>query len=1130
MASSGQLNWGLHSHALKLYAECGTVTRTSATDFNVKISARFAVIVERSPGSKIFSGTMYAKPIDGVNGNGMSLLQSHRPSNTGGATGTHKFSGLASKDATTREIEIDFRYWDTSPHFVNGFFIDPDETYTLTLSVKVPAWTGSSGGGSGSGGGASDKTYTIKAGDTLWGIAAKNLGYDPNDKSKGPAIQKEVDRLASLNGIKDPDKIRAGDVIKLGTSGGGSSASSSSSITNLKMGPLSTNDNTLLATWDWSKADTESYKAHWDYDLGNGTWLVGSHSSISIDEDDPDMAQQSTYSVPSGAVKVRFKVKPISKKNNNSNGNESYKWTVNWSKTVEWTNQTPLATPSEPSVKIDGYKLTATLDNVDIAGATSIVFQIVKDNSEASLHTSKPVSIVTGHVSYSYDINPGSKYKVRCYAYNNNDKNKSEWSNYSGEEYTIPAVPTGAPSVKAASETSVRLDWAEMPTAESYDIEYTTEKDHFDITEDTTTKTGIETTSYELLGLESGKTYFFRIRAVNDKGSSSWSEISSVVIGTDPAAPTTWSSTTTAITGESVTLYWVHNTEDGSSQTTAQLELTIGTTTFPFDIKNLTSEEEKDKTRSCQIDTEKGYIRWVEDATKTYVKMEVMDTPEVEYTALDDVITTTGEQVYMYVDDGGNTAYCTFVGSTCYRVKYDDGTKEYYLGVFKEGVKIQWRVRTAGITNVYGDWSTQRTIDVYAPATLDLKVTTLFEEEISILENFPFMIYGVPGPETQTPTGYHLEIISNDYYETVDNVGNPKIVNADDIVYSKFFDVNHRLLVELSAGDVTLENNASYTVRCTVSMSTGLTAVATKKFSVSWIETRYEPNAEISVDTDSYTATIRPYCERTELLYHKVEYANYKYTKTDHFYESMYGTLVKRAKTTTGEQVYSGVSPDGEDIYYCKVMHTTPVTEVYLSVYRREYDGTFTKIADYINGSENTSVIDPHPALDYARYRIVATDMWSGTVSYYDLPGYPVGGTSVIVQWDEEWSEFETMEDVVMEKPPWAGSLLKLPYNIDVSDSHSLDTELVKYIGRSHPVSYYGTQLGTTSSWSMVIPKSDRETLYALRRLARWLGDVYVREPSGTGYWANINVSFSQKHKDVTIPVSFNITRVEGGV
>jgi hypothetical protein len=313
-------------------------------------------------------------------------------------------------------------------------------------------------------------------------------------------------------------------------------------------------------------------------------------------------------------------------------------------------------------------------------------------------------------------------------------------------------------------------------------------------------------------------------------------------------------------------------------------------------------------------------------------------------------------------------------------------------------------------------------------------------------------------------------------------------------------------------------------------MSTGLTAVATKEFSVSWIETRYEPNAEISVDTDSYTATIRPYCERTELLYHKVEYANYKYTKTDQFYESMYGTLVKRAKTTTGEQVYSGVSPDGEDIYYCKVMHTTPVTEVYLSVYRREYDGTFTKIADYINGSENTSVIDPHPALDYARYRIVATDMWSGTVSYYDLPGYPVGGTSVIVQWDEEWSDFETMEDVVMEKPPWAGSLLKLPYNIDVSDSHSLDTELVKYIGRSHPVSYYGTQLGTTSSWSMVIPKSDRETLYALRRLARWLGDVYVREPSGTGYWANINVSFSQKHKDVTIPVSFNITRVEGGV
>jgi hypothetical protein len=44
------------------------------------------------------------------------------------------------------------------------------------------------------------------------------------------------------------------------------------------------------------------------------------------------------------------------------------------------------------------------------------------------------------------------------------------------------------------------------------------------------------------------------------------------------------------------------------------------------------------------------------------------------------------------------------------------------------------------------------------------------------------------------------------------------------------------------------------------------------------------------------------------------------------------------------------------------------------------------------------------------------------------------------------------------------------------------------------------------------------------------MGDVYVREPSGSGYWANIAVSFSQKHCELTIPVSLTISQVEGGL
>ena len=256
-------------------------------------------------------------------------------------------------------------------------------------------------------------------------------------------------------------------------------------------------------------------------------------------------------------------------------------------------------------------------------------------------------------------------------------------------------------------------------------------------------------------------------------------------------------------------------------------------------------------------------------------------------------------------------------------------------------------------------------------------------------------------------------------------------------------------------------------------MNSGLTAESTTSFIVAWTDVGYEPNAEIGIDYDNLTALIRPYCEDED------------------------GNLINN---------------------------------LYLSVYRREFDGSFTEIIKNVDNSDSLFVTDPHPALDYARYRIVATSKTTGAVSYYDVPGYPVGETGIILQWDEEWSTFDTTNEDDLAEPTWSGSFLKLPYNVDVSDKYNADVSMVEYIGRRHPVSYYGTQVGSTATWNVAIEKTDEETLYALRRLAIWMGNVYVREPSGSGYWANVDVSFSQKHLDLTIPVTLNITRVEGGM
>lgn len=813
-------------------------------------------------------------------------------------------------------------------------------------------------------------TYTVKKGDTLSEIAV--------------AYGTTVSNLVKLNDITDPDYIVVGQVLIISGTATTTKTSTTSRAVIKAFGLQSDTDRTVYATWTWTKSNTENYQTIWYYDTGNGVWFIGNDSTTTD--------KQSIYTAPTNANRVKFKVKPISKKRTINKKEVAY-WTASWSteKIYDFDDNPPL-TPPVPTVKVDKYTLTAELDNLNV-NATSIQFQVVRNDT--SVFKTGTAGIKTNSASFSCTVDAGSEYKVRCRSYR--DKKYSDWSEYSNNVITMPSAPSGITKCEATSETSVYLEWPAVKTAKTYDVEYATEKRYLDGSDATTKVTGIESTHYEITGLESGDEYFFRVRGVNDTDSSPWSDIISIVIGKDPAAPTTWSSTTTAITGESLTLYWVHNAEDGSSQTYAELELYIDGFKETYTIQNSVEEDEKDKTSSYIIDT-----------------------------------------------------------------------SEYV-----EGTKIQWRVRTAGITKVYGDWSIQRTIDIYAPPTLELKVVDSDNEVIETLIGFPFYVSGLAGPNTQLPTGYHLSISSNEVYETVDNMGNMKMVNVGESVYSKYFDTSDPLLVELSASNISLENNISYTVTCVVSMNSGLTAESSSSLTVSWTDEEYEPNAEIGVDEDTFSAFIRPYCENE------------------------YGTLIE---------------------------------DVLLSVYRREFDGGFTELAKDIDNVRNTYITDPHPALDYARYRIVAMSKTTGHISYYDVPGYPVGGKSVIIQWDEEWTTFDNTSEDALEQPPWSGSLLKLPYNIDVSDSHKSDVALVKYIGRSHPVSYYGTQLGETYVWNVVIEKSDKDTLYALRRLSTWMGDVYVREPSGSGYWANISVSFSQKHCDLTIPVTFNITRVAGGV
>lgn len=866
-------------------------------------------------------------------------------------------------------------------------------------------------------------TYTVKRGDTLWGICTTYAS-----SISGNSINAKIDTLVRINNIKDRNIIHVGQVLKFSGSASSSTTSSSSKTANVYGFGLRSDDTTgraMIVNWTWSKTDTAGYTCRWKQYL-NGKW-VGSDTDISHPE---DMYCQSAFTADKAATKVSFQVRPYYKVKDKI----TYWSDVQWSSVKEYSfeNNPPLP-PGKPKVTINDLTLTASVEGIkaDELDATHVKFNIVKDNT-SSIYTSDKVKINTDteYVACEYTkLSYGSSYKVRCCSVN--AKNiTSGWSDFSDNAETRPSAPKGIITCKCDKRLDgtiyVFLEWNAVTNAEYYIIEYTTTKSNFEYALGDIKKTQTEDarTSIEITDIELGHEYFFRVRAArNTEGHSDPTNIVSIPVGDSPSAPTTWSSSNSVFTGETLEFNWTHNSTDNSTQTRAKLGLKINDSIWnTYEFINMT--------------------------TSTSGDIQKVDT--FEYGR---VISYKGE-LHIELD----TSHVDF-----------------------RDAKVQWKVQTAGVTGKFGnadtDWSTVRTVYIYDKPTLGLSVTSDLAGTtiVKTLNSLPFYIRAkvlLESKELQRPIGYHLRIVSNDFYETVDDAGRTKTINPGDAVYSKYFSTEEDLIVIMSASNVDLESGIKYTVYCNADMSTGLSINQTYDFTVSWSDVSYVVGAHITISENTFSAVINPYCED-----------------------------------------FSGNLVDG----------------ITMSVYRRDYDGSLTEIATGVPNN-GTSVIDPHPALDYARYRLVAKDNDTGAISFYDMPGHRVGCTSVVIQWDEERVPFEISDTYSAEDLYQSDSILILPYNVKISDNRKRDVSRVAYAGREYPVSYHGTLIEDGSSWSTVIPKNDIESIYALRRLSRWSGPVYIREPSGMGFWANVSPAFNIDYDAVTIPVTLDVVRVEGGV
>lgn len=779
----------------------------------------------------------------------------------------------------------------------------------------------------------------------------------------------------------------------------------------------------------------KEYAIIWYYQIGNKIFTT-SESTIAKNTNSQtsgsNYVYRSQYDVPDGATSVRCKVRVSGAQY--TYGSKKTKATFKGgSKYSSWVsvNANKTVVPSTPSVEIDSLNKLLLRFEVTDANAlnTHIEFEVLRDDNYV-VYNSKPLAKNHNIVRGSCAISPGRSYLVHCRSWNSSTKAYSAWTDYSSKINTVPPAPTNVKAdISGDNGTTITISWSAASTATSYEIEYTTDPSYFGQSDQVSSvSTSDASTKYVFANsstIDLGKTWYFKVRAKNDKGESDYSSNYAVaMIGKKPSAPTTWSSVTKMFVGEELVLYWVHNATDGSSQTKAEIMLSTNGKTETLKWTNDRTGDDKDKTVEYKLDP----------SALSVIKLQ-------------------------------------------------------------NGVKLKWKVRTKGVMTAdeyWSDWSEEREVDIYEKPTLDLRLSCG-----DTVTSYPFQLYCSAGPAGQTPVSYYITIISEQSYDSMDEMGVSGIINAGDEIYSKVVDSSDDTIrVDFTSTDVILVDGNDYTIKCTVAMDSGLTANNEISFQTLFEHSDLQPEAIFSdVNTDNVSISICPFCS---------DMSN-----------------VSDSEVVSDENI--------------------PLADnVVMSVYRINHDGTFTLIQDNVPNDRCTWCLDPHPPLDTAYYRIIALDTVNGTMEYADLDSDPISEAlapdtvPIIIQWNETWStesnQNESMNFIEDENlsDGWSGSILKLPYNIDVSDSNSKDVNLVEYIGRHHPVSYYGTQLGLTATWKTVIPKTDTDTLYKLRQLSIYMGDCYVREPSGSGYWADVSVSIDQTHGELTIPVTFTLTRVEG--
>lgn len=829
---------------------------------------------------------------------------------------------------------------------------------------------------------------------------------------------------------------------------------------------------------------------------------------------------QDQYELPAGVVGLSIRARMVAGQVNGKN--------ASW-KTTDWTGRVdvkvdpndPVTTLNisvpAPTIDISKYGSNAklTFDNIDCRTIPSeyrqylsLTVKLYSNGSLAQTYSKQALTFYEsgyGFASLNFGLMSGPTYIVSAvivYERYTNSVTSTEvvWSSEFGLGPPAPAFISDQCGTKSAHE--VYLDWGTIDNANSYDVVWSEKKEYLDLYNMglATLVSGISE-SYAIIDVEKGGTYWFKVRAVNDIGQSGWSIPISRSIGAIPGVPTTWSNKTKyMLNGESendILLNWVHAALDGAREHWAILDISIELNGHIYHFEETLEKQPRSDNPggTTYIDTASGPMMLTYQGSQVLVNTSVVGVVRK--------IAGDNPDYSRYFDYNGQEPIYDSVTTFNLTEYIQQLIEDEEIPSLTNGATITWKVKTAGGWigeygyPVYGPFSISRQVDVFVPPVVRCVVTYSIENvaPINRVTQYPFYLYLFMENQAitnQVPIYYKIDISSTESYEQQNIDGSITYVAPGDIVYSEVIDnvVNATPSRRFDPGTMLFKNGVRYDISVVVVTNAGCSAVATQNMTMAF----NEGETAIQVGMDAY------YDEVNAMEYIKP----YVFTETS-------------------------------------AVPSEYVIPVYLSdytmfIYRVNKDRTLSLVTPDIQSSDDFNKIpyypDPFPTMGKMRYRIVAINNTTGLVYFCDSPPLENKETGVIFQWGYNVSPVFSLPDPAVQElsplVPWAGNMLRLVYNVDISEKASVDVSQVKYIGRSYPVTYYGTAVDEGWSIKAVVDILDTDTLNKVRDLSKYLGDVYFRDDSGAGFWATVNVSFTRNHLDVTSSITIDVTKVSG--